>query len=103
MTAEEERALGLESARGERAKAVMSLAGWIKDIVPYLEQREVELSKGSSWRPGNSTDTGAVLLGCAYNGGRQDECKNLVNQLKIWEEQGTVAAVKLIKYRGKKQ
>jgi len=88
-------------AKGQRAKAILDSGGWAQDVVPYLMVREAELSKGSSWKPGSSTDTGAVLLGCAYNGGRQDECRNLYNVLEIWAEQGRIACIKLEEARKK--
>lgn len=86
-------------AKGLRARSVLNSGAWQQDVEPYLIGHEVDLSRGSSWKPGDSTDTGAVLLGCAFNGGRQSECLNLRNQLMIWDEQGRVAADKLEKAR----
>ena len=101
MTAEREQELLAAIAKGTRAHALLVSECWTKDIVGYLTTRENDLSKGSSWKPGGSADVGTVAMGCAYNGGRQDECINLWNQLTIWEDQGQVAAVKLEQERKK--
>lgn len=104
MKADEEIALQKEAAKGQRAKAILESAGWKQDVQPYITNRLAELARGSSWRPGCSTDTGAVLLGCSYNGGREDECLNLQTQLNIWIEQGRIAQEKLDKAnKGKEQ
>ena len=97
MKADEELILQKEAAKGQRAKAILACSGWIQDVEPYLTDRIAALAKGSSWHPGGSTDTGAVLLGCSYNGGREDECLNLRTQLNIWVEQGRIAQEKLDK------
>jgi hypothetical protein len=88
-------------AKGQRARYILQTTGWNHDVKPYLAMREAELSKGSSWKPGGSTDIGAIAIGAAYNGGRQDECFNLQNQLLIWEEQGNIAQKKLEQERKK--
>ncbi len=71
-------------------------------MVPYLTKRSVDLSRGSSWKPGTGVfNTDAVALGAAYNGGREEECMNLATVLGIWVEQGRSAAEKLAKERAK--
>lgn len=97
MKADEELIFQKEAAKGQRAKAILACSGWMQDVEPYLIERENELSKGSSWKPGASTDVGAVAMGSAFNGGRQSECFNLKNILGIWVENGRIAQEKLDK------
>lgn len=102
MTEKDEQHLQAETAKGARAREILHSGGWMQDVVPYLLVREAELSKGSSWKPGGPATAELVAMGCAYNGGRQDECLNLRNVLEIWAEQGRVAAEKLEQERNKK-
>jgi len=91
-----------EIARGERARELLGSKVWVADVLPYLDKRVVDLSRGSSWKPGTGVfNTDAVALGAAFNGGREEECLNLSNQLDIWVEQGCIAAEKLNKERAK--
>jgi hypothetical protein len=101
MTQEQEQEFLQAIAKGQRAKEILSCPCWKKDIEPYIQGRIIDLSRGSSWRPGGSSTTDLTAMGCAYNGGREDECNNLSNILLIWIKQGEIAAEKLEKERGK--
>ena len=86
-----------DAARGARALAVVQTDCFKVDLKAYIEKRKIDVSEGSVWRPGCLPEIGAVALGCAYNGGRQDECQNMVNIFEIWVEQGKSAAEKINK------
>ena len=102
MTAEEYAKFEAEQqpiiAKGERAHALLASGCWKTDVEPYLMVRCADLSRGSSWKPATGVfSVDAVALGASYNGGREDECLNLRNQLMSWVELGRTAAVKLSK------
>jgi hypothetical protein len=78
-------------ARGDRARALVDMDVWKKDIVPHFEQGASKAMK--PWRPGESLD--AVDPTYFHASGYANAFLDLITKLRGWSEEGVAAAREL--------
>ena len=92
-----------EAVRGVRAREFLESPIWKEHFAPFLKKREVELGVGALWRPGDKNTIDAVALGCAFNGGRQAQIVDVLEELDVWVKTGEYASEELKKREAEPQ
>ncbi len=83
-------------SRGGRAKLLTSMEVWKRDIVPFVEEQDLEILKQKSFDPMKDVPSlERIALTSAYFTGKRDGLKVLLDEIHTWIEQGRQAEARV--------